>query len=454
MGKRCSLPPLLSLAVLIAGILAGCGGAGREEATPTPMPTAAVPSKPIYKVERGLVVEELKFTGRIAPVQEEQLFFRTDGRVAMVAVEQGAKVKKGDLLAELEVSDLQNQLAQAQLNLDAAELRLKNAEQSSAEQRTQLEIALETARLRLAQAKVKDPAPSVTIAAANRDKAAAAVQAAQAAYDVRAQRPGAAGSPEAASLQRATLDYEIAKAQYELALQNQKAWEYDLQILEQAVRAAELNLQKVLVPTDPLLAQEVAKARLVVERLQAQAANARLVAPFDGEVTMVAAYAGRTINAYRPAIGVAAPGALEISADLMSDAMARLSIGQECTITLVNYPGREFHGRIRRLPYPYGTGGSTSAAITEEDRSTRISIDDADVTLEKGALVRVAVTLQRKENALWLPPGAIRTFSGKDFVLVLDGEGQRRVPVKLGIRGEDQVEIESGVTEGQVVIGP
>jgi RND family efflux transporter MFP subunit len=454
MGRRQACL-ILVVAALIGAALTGCaGGGGSQEPTPTPIPTAVVPSKPTYKVERGTVIEEVRFTGRIAPVEEEQLYFRVDGRVAKVNVKQGDKVKAGDVLAELEIDNLLNALAQAEVGLQTAQLQLKTAQESSAEQRTRLEINLQIAKLRLEQARTQDPGPSVAIAAANLERAAAEVQRAQAAYDRRNASPGAAASWEAANLQDATINYQIAKAQYEQALQNQKVHELDLQILEQNVRLAQLDLEKLTSTVDPVLEQQVARAQLEVDRLKAEVANARLTAPIDGEVTMVGAYAGRTVNAYRPVMTVAAPGALEVSADLTSDTMQKLSVGQECTIVIVNYPAKEFHGKIRRLPYPYGTGGSTAVGTAEEDRSTRISIDDADVTLEAGALVRVSVVLQKKDNVLWLPPAAIRTFQGKDFVLVMEGEGQRRVPVKLGIKAEDRVEIVSGLEEGQVVVGP
>lgn len=447
---------MAAVAVLWAGMLTGCrGGSGQEEATPTPIPTPVVPSKPTYEVQRGPIAEQVKFTGRIAPVEEEQLYFKTDGRVAVVLVKQGDTVKEGDLLAELEISDLLNQLAQAKVSLETAQMQLEQAEEGTSEQRTRLEIDLQQARLRLAQMKARDPQPRIAIARANLEKAEAAVKLAQAEYDSRKNMPGVSASWQALQLQQATLDYEIAKAQYDLALQDQQSHEIDLQMQEQNVRLAELNLQRVGGEVDSVRAQEVARAQLVVDRLEAQAADARLVAPFDGEVTMVGAYAGRTVTAYRPVINVAAPGALEISADLTSETMAKLSIAQPCAVNIVNYPTEEFHGNIRRLPYPYGTGGSSSAGTAEEDRSTRISIDDAgDFDLEKGSLVRVTVTLQEKDDVLWLPPEAIRTFQGKDFVLVLEGEGQRRMPVKVGIKAEDRVEIESGVTEGQVIVGP
>ena len=73
--------------------------------------------------------------------------------------------------------------------------------------------------------------------------------------------------------------------------------------------------------------------------------------------------------------------------------------------------------------------------------------------LELGDLVRVEVVVEREDNVLWLPPQAIRTFDGRKFVVVQDGELQRRVDVKIGVEGEDRVEIEEGLTEGQVVVG-
>jgi multidrug efflux pump subunit AcrA (membrane-fusion protein) len=55
---------------------------------------------------------------------------------------------------------------------------------------------------------------------------------------------------------------------------------------------------------------------------------------------------------------------------------------------------------------------------------------------------------------LWLPPQAVRTFEGRKFVVVQEGDGQRRVDVKIGIQSEDRVEIEEGLKEGQVAVAP
>jgi multidrug efflux pump subunit AcrA (membrane-fusion protein) len=69
-----------------------------------------------------------------------------------------------------------------------------------------------------------------------------------------------------------------------------------------------------------------------------------------------------------------------------------------------------------------------------------------------GDLVRATAVLESREDVLWLPPQAVREFEGRKFVIVQDGDAQRRVDVKTGIVGEDRVEILEGLTEGQVVL--
>ena len=59
-----------------------------------------------------------------------------------------------------------------------------------------------------------------------------------------------------------------------------------------------------------------------------------------------------------------------------------------------------------------------------------------------------------KENVLWLPPAAIRTYQGRDFVVVQLPDGsQKRVDVLLGIATDERVEIAAGLEERQTIVG-
>jgi multidrug efflux pump subunit AcrA (membrane-fusion protein) len=107
---------------------------------------------------------------------------------------------------------------------------------------------------------------------------------------------------------------------------------------------------------------------------------------------------------------------------------------------------------IRQLPYPFGSGQQED----EDNCEVRVAFDNANVVseLEPGNRVSMVAQLAVNEDVLWLPPAAIREFNGRSFVVVQDGLVQKRIDVSTGLRNKDRVEIESGVEEGQVVIGP
>jgi hypothetical protein len=69
-------------------------------------------------------------------------------------------------------------------------------------------------------------------------------------------------------------------------------------------------------------------------------------------------------------------------------------------------------------------------------------------------MVSVNLVLEHEEDVLWLPLQAVREFEGRYFVIVRDGDLERRVDVGVGIVGEDRIEITAGLTDGQVVVAP
>jgi multidrug efflux pump subunit AcrA (membrane-fusion protein) len=409
-------------------------------------------------VQRGDVSELLKFTARVSPVVEEELFFRTSGYVGTIYVKRDDLVEAGDLLAELEVSDLKNQILQAEASLESA---ISSNEQQIAEARA----SLRAAELNLAIAKANDPSAQVVIAEVALERAQIALDNAQEAYDEawdpardwelnvewRRRALEAERESTAARLHDAELSLRVAEANYQQALQAKQIYAYTVQLREQDVELARLRLEKL---ESGLAIEEL---RLQVNRLRAQLDEARLVAPFDGQVLLVALAEGRAATAYQPAIVVANVDELELSAELEIEAMQVLQEGMPVMCEPTRGPGQQFSGFIRRLPYPYG-GGSRVGTIEDDDQSTRVALDDTPDTLGLSLDDRVYVTvvLEHKENVFWVPPQAIHQFEGREFIVVQDGDRQRAVDVNVGIESEERYEIE-GVTEelveGWVVIG-
>jgi multidrug efflux pump subunit AcrA (membrane-fusion protein) len=387
---------LLSGAVVVV-ILTGCAllpAVNTDRATdglptPTPIPTAVVPVKPTYTVQRGELVSQLEFSGRVSPEVEEDLFFRADGRVRSVLAKRNDMVTKGQILAELEIDALERELEAARLELERAQVRLQQAEDEHEYQVSVAQTNLEMAQLRL-QGMQSGAAPDLTAIA----------------------------------------------------------------IQEKEVELAALEVERLAVGIDPLLASDVTRAELAVEKLLAEIAESQIIAPFDGQLLSISLTPGQAVTAYMPVATVADIEQLEVSAELVSNQMEDLSEGMPAVIFLTSRPGVTLNGVVRQLPYPYGSGGR-GQTVEDMDKSTRVSIEASpdEENFDLGDLVRVTVELERKADVLWLPPQALRIFDGRRFAVLQDGDVQRRVDVTVGIETPERVEIEAGLEEGQLVVG-
>lgn len=482
---------LLVLAVMI--VTAGCKSTtSKSQPTPTPIPPPPVPEKPTYTVKRDTVVDDLSFTGRVSPMREANLYFKTDGRVKKIYVERNDTVEAGTLIAELENDDLVRQLSQTQIELETAQLNLEKAQNNQKytieRSKIDLEVAqsqldklkqslstadldIQIARANLDKAKQGPEAEDIAIARSQLERAKNSLWAAQMNRDSACGRGASASCDSAqASVQNAEQGVRIEELslqkllkgtdartllQLEAALakaqQARSSLMADITIQEQRVALAEMEVQRLTDEIDPQLTKAVDRAQLAVDRLQAQVNETRISSPIAGKVTSISAYAGRTVQAYKDVFVVADEAELEVTAEPMSTQLQRLTEGMECILALSAYPGKQLPGQIVQLPYPYGGGGG--ATLEDADKRTHITFDPQDITLEPGDLVKVIVTLERKENALWLPPAAIRTFAGRKFVVVEDAGSQRRVDVTVGIESIERVEILDGLQEGQIVIG-
>lgn len=457
--KRRTAPIVVALVAALLSVSCNQQQAEQEPPTPTPIPTPIVPTKPTYTVQRGEVIRQVQFTGRIGPVKEVELFFKVNGRVRNVNVERDAEVKKGQLLGDLEIEPLERQVAQSELDLERVQVSLDRAQKSQDAAIARAGVELSMRQLEYERLKNMDMEPQRIQAEMAFEAARLDVERAQAGYDA-APEPGRSGSPQAMALERATLAFKTAKAAYDLAInQITSGHDYDLRMSAKQVALAAAALEAAKQGVDPLLTNDVKRAQLSLQTLKAQVSDSQIVAPFDGRVMSLRISPGSPVEGYVAVVVVADPSSLEVTGEPNSTIMTDLKEGMLTDITLVNVPDKPMKGKIRQLPYPYGSGGATKNDTTnqEKDTSTRVTIDQdsqKDVKLQLGDLARITVVLEKKSDVLWLPPQAVRTFEGRKFVVVQEGDGQRRVDVKIGIQSEDRVEIEEGVKEGQVVVAP
>ena len=443
-------------------------------------------------VERGSIVSAVKATGRLEPQAEVLLRFETNGTVAEVLVERGQSVTIGDPLARLETDELLLQLGQAEANLAqvqagartediaAVEAALQNAQANfdkiAAGTRVE-DIAAAEASLRGARATYDDLADGleedeITVAAANLRTTEVALKNAQWAYDKIAYADNIGESPQAAELERATINYESALANYRLAVQGasddqlEAGWAQveqaqaqldklrngptseELAIAQAQVDQAQAQLEKLSNGPTP---EELAIAQNQVDQARLRLERATLTAPVDGIVTEVNVSVGE-----RPAtaavILVADLSTLHIDLPVDEIDLPSVTVGQPATITLDALSDSPLAGQVTMIaPAPTSSGGSvTSYEVT-------VTLRDQDEKARVGMTANVSIETDRRENVVIIPAHLVQVDkeSGQTYVNKVFPNGQAvRTEVTLGLRSGQDIEVLDGLEAGDQVLAP
>jgi multidrug efflux pump subunit AcrA (membrane-fusion protein) len=459
----CAIGGVLVGLLAFALLAGGCVERSRGLPTPTPWPTLVTPDKPLYTVATGTVTDSFKLSGQVVPSKSARLAFTVDGRLATLSVTVGSDVAEGDILAELEMQDLKEQLAQARLTLEQAEEQLAedSATRAHALARAQLNLEREQLRLEALRRDTQLRTPlERTQAETQLEQARIRLQQAQAAYDRAAGRPGIEAAPEAMALQNATLEFQLAEIRYKLAT---LASSDDIALQEIQVRLQELEVQQYSAPDTAGLERKVTSATIQVEGLERRIEERRLRAPFGGIVIAVGVevqgYGGRgtistrpetgtPISAFAPLIVLAKQEGLEINVSADAQRVAELAVGMPVTVTHPLARNAPFASQVTEIPVKAPDGAAPTGA-----QVVRIALPPGQVAATIGDFVEVLVVKTVHVDALYVPPAALRAFGGRTFVVVQEGEKQRRVDVSVGLRNDRQVEILSGLKPGDVLVG-
>jgi multidrug efflux pump subunit AcrA (membrane-fusion protein) len=387
-------PVLICLTIF----LSACASSGKGYPTPTPLPLVVDYDKAIFTVERGSIIEEMNLYGEVTPAKQDDLFFRSSGFVTRVAIKEGEPFKKGDLLAELQVEDLLNQLEQARIDLEVA---LANQAQSETQKQYDLEKA---------QSEVKIWEKKVELA------------------DLDYQ--SATGSNK----ERALLNLDIAKENLALAQQ---------------------TLQLQVDYTNPYIDQAVKRSELSVERLAGLVEERQIIAPYDGVVLNSTIRPGQQVDAYDTIFTIGDPTNMIISAPYDYDLATMLD--ENSIVNFYLSTSDEEGIPIQYLPDFQPERGVQNVNETVQQDYLYFSLPEGMTSdqIPSGRNFILKITIGQKDDALLLPPSAIREYKGMNFVIVLDGDRRRRVEIpEIGLKSQDYWEVIADLQEGDQVLGP
>ncbi|HEY7789877.1 MAG TPA: efflux RND transporter periplasmic adaptor subunit [Vicinamibacterales bacterium] len=355
-------------------------------------------------VERGTMVKSVVATGRIEPISKIEIKSKANGIIKILPVDIGARVKAGDVLAELDRENLQASLREADANLQAAR------------------AGLAASQAELEKNSVEAEGPDVEFA--------------QRAYD------------------RAL---ELAREQ----LISQSQLDDAHSAMDQAVNRQHVG-QSQLVVSRAKVAQasaQVRQAQAARDRAAQDLANATIRAPIDGTVL------SRDVEVGSPVSSILNLGANATQVMTLGDIhqvfvrgkvdeadIGQVRIGQPARIKVETFKDRTFDGKVTQIS-PMGVDKDNVTTF-----EVRVSIDNPGGELKANMTANAEIVLDTYPQALLIPESAVIYDAHRQpFVNVLDpesAEGYRRAAVTLGVGNGRTTQVLSGLKAGDRLVLP
>jgi HlyD family secretion protein len=460
--------------LIILGILGVAGWFGYQQVITMRAAAQTDPGFESIAVERGSINSTVSATGSIEPESQVSLSFRSGGRVDTVLVSIGQTVAEGQLLAQLDTSDLELALEQADVSLQIATAQLRKLEDPPSVN----DVAALQANVTVAQASVASAEAALVSAQANYRQllagpsadelavqqsqirqAEASLRRAQQAYDQVSGMPNVGALPQAAQLEQATNAYEVARAQYEVSQKppNEAQTASALSQIAQAelnVRQARSNLLTAQNNLNNLLEGpsaedlEIARAQVrqaELSRLQASRSleNAKLVAPFDAVVSRVNVRQGELYSGSMPALILTNLDSFHMTVLVDELDVRQVQMGQTVRLSLDALPDADINGEVVRIsPTASDVGGVVAYEVEIIPRTN-------DAPLKAGMSATAIITTAEVDNVLLVPNRYIQLDreSGRAFVQkLLNGEPVLQ-EVELGLRNDRFSQIVAGLND-------
>ncbi len=196
--------------------------------------------------------------------------------------------------------------------------------------------------------------------------------------------------------------------------------------------------------------QQLAVAQADQQHYAALSNYSKIVAPYDGVVTWRFSDTGSLVQAGTsntsglPVVTVAQSNLLRLRIPVPESLAAKVRIGDSADVH-VQATGEHFTGKVTRF----------TDALDTSTRTMQVEIDvpNANYHLQPGMYADVQLSADSRPNALTVPIEALRRGDNKTSVLALDANNRvQSREVQVGVESSNNVEILSGLTEGERVI--
>jgi HlyD family secretion protein len=359
------------------------------------------PSK-LAKVEKGDLAKSVVATGKVTPIIKVEVKSKASGIVKNLLVDYGDRVKKGQLLVQLDKIEIEAQVAQSRAALEAAQ-----ANQTSSQADYE-------------RAKVDAEGPDVPPL--------------KRAYD------RAIGMAKDGVVSASALD--DAEKNYTMAVNKQNVAKAQVTVLKAKIAQAQA---------------QVAEDQANLKQLEEQLSYTDIVSPIDGIVLSRDVQMGDAVSSIL-VLGSTATlvmtlgdtSEVYVKGKVDESDIGKVYLGQRARIKVESFKDKTFDGKVTKIS-PMGV---------EKDNVTtfevRVSIQNPGGELKAEMTANAEIILEEHKNVLQIPEGAIIYDKDKKASVEIPDpkgkDGKDKVAVNIGISNGAKTEVLSGLKEGAQVV--
>jgi len=462
----------------------------------------------LFTVQERIFEDAIEGTATVESGLVTPIASRFNGQIVSVSVQEGDRVRAGDLLVRIDPRELTGDRAAKASNVAQAQGRLAEAKVTASANRTSIESSIlqskanvasakanlnqvqKTADARVASAKadVRVAQARVDTAKANIANAEKSLQASEVALKTARQRldrlkkllesgyvPQQQVDDQELVAENADRNKEVAAGQLttaQLALESNKAElaaaesqleivkrqvESDLVAATSRVELAEASLQAAIAARANIDAYDsniqaleagVNAARGELGQTESRLQDTEIRAPFSGAVTQRLLSPGAVAGPGQTILTLQSVDDLFVTLPISAEEAGRLKVGDEASVEVESIgraKGTKLRGKLVSI--------NPSADLVTRKNLARIRVVDPAKTLSPGMFVRVRLSAGAKVRVTAVPTDAVETSGDKTTVAVADETGGVEIrPVSTGRIQNGFIEIVSGLTSGEKVV--
>ncbi len=439
-----------------------------------------------FTVAQGALTISVTETGSIQPLNQVIIKSEVEGTNTIIyLIEEGTKVKKGDLLLELDASSLSDTKLNQEISLKKAESSYITAKENFEVVKNQSESNIEQAELDKMFAaqdlekyingefpnKVMELESYITLAQEELERAQDDYEWSKKLFQEKYISESQLKSDELTE-KKAQLDLELAKSNLELF----KSFTHkrSLAALESNVKQANMALERTMrsASADNIQAQaelvakeaEFNREKGKLEKIIFQLAKTKIYAPIDGLVvyaTSVEASAphrsvtpldeGVSVRERQELIYLPTGSDFKAQIKVHESSLEKIQVGLPVRITVGALPGVEFSGKVTSIaPFP-----DAQSMFMNPDLKlyiTVINVDDKSNLLRSGMSCSAEIMIAHYASATYIPIQSVTKVNGKPTVYVIEGGMLNPRTVETGLDNNRMIRILGGLKTGEKVV--